>query len=55
MGGVVGRWMVADGDGGRQDPKYNTCEEHVLSADEFENFIYRRVSLAAHTPSVPSN
>ncbi|KAL2114143.1 hypothetical protein VUR80DRAFT_449 [Thermomyces stellatus] len=24
------------------DPAYNTCEEHVLSDDEFENFIFRR-------------
>lgn len=27
-----------------QDPAYNTCEEHALSDDEFENFIFRRVS-----------
>ncbi|SPO01163.1 uncharacterized protein DNG_03910 [Cephalotrichum gorgonifer] len=28
------------------DPSYNTCEEHILSDDEFDNFIYRRGAFA---------
>jgi hypothetical protein len=28
-----------------QDSFYNTCEEHPLTSDEFENFLHRRVRL----------
>lgn len=26
-----------------QDPFYNSCEEHPLTDDEFDNFLHRRV------------
>lgn len=27
-----------------QDPFYNSCEEHPLTDDEFDNFVFKRVS-----------
>lgn len=30
----------------QQDPFYNSCEEHLLTEDEFDNFLHRRGAFA---------